>query len=209
MVSCEYTATPSTWSGTGQGKGAPCRRIPPLRCGQTLAPAPTHKGLAAARKRTRTVGIAWAMIKSVSAVTGVLVTTLLLTACSTAAHGESHTWAAGCARAEADVRGAALQIGPYVGVTTPRDVIAANKRLLALGPEITAARKTLERVTFSGPRTSVEVVPFPRALARKMRQIFADMSAFEVASRPQAKGDAAQKLMQDIPAVHATCSQKH
>jgi hypothetical protein len=156
------------------------------------------------------------MIKPLSAVTGALVPALLLTACSAAAQGKSHTWAAGCARAEADVRGAELQIGSYVGVTTPHDVIAANKKLLALGPEITAAREAMERTTFSGPRTSIKVVPFPPPLALKMRQIFADMSAFETASseyyqhyaRPRAIGDAAQKLMRDIPAVQAACSQK-
>ncbi len=157
------------------------------------------------------------MAKSLSAATGALVTTLLLTACSASAHGKSHTWAAGCARAEAGVRSAALQVGPYVGVTTTHDVIAANNKLLTRGPEIVAARKAFEKATFSGPRTSIKVVPFPQPVARTMHQVSADMSAFERASneyyldyaKAPAIGEAAQKMMRDIAAVRATCSQKH
>jgi len=96
-------------------------------------------------------------------------------------------------------------------------VIVAGKKLYALGPEIVAARKAMVKTTLTGPVTSIKVVPFPPALAREMRQIRADLTAFGAAfsgyyrhrARPQAIGDAAQKMMRDIQAVHATCSRKH
>ena len=156
------------------------------------------------------------MVKPLSAVAGALVVAFVLTACSAAAHRESRAWAAGCARAEADVRDAALETGPYIGVTTPHDVIVAGKRRYALGPEIVTARKAMVRTTFTGPATSIKVVSFPPPLARQMHQVDADLTAFGAASveyryhkRPQAIADAAQKLIRDIRAVQATCSQKH
>lgn len=153
------------------------------------------------------------MLRPLGAVAGILIADLVLTACSATAHRES-PWVAGCARAEADVRDAALETGPFIGVTTPHDMIVAQKRLEALGPEIVAAHKAMARTTFTGrPVTSIKVVPFPAPLARQMRQIDADLAAFGTArvryrphKSPQPIGDAAQKLMRDIRAVQATCS---
>lgn len=95
-------------------------------------------------------------------------------------------------------------------------MIVAERRWEALGPETVAAHKAMARTTFTGPVTSLKVVPFPPPLARQMRQIDADLTAFGAArvgyryhKRPEAIGDAAQKLMRDIRAVQATCSQKH
>ena len=87
------------------------------------------------------------MLKPLSAVTGVLITALVLAACSAAAHRESRPWAAGCARAEADAWDAALETSSFIGVTTSDDVIAAQRRLEALGPEIVAAQKAMARTT--------------------------------------------------------------
>src|SRR6267154_3464809 len=156
------------------------------------------------------------MLKPLGAVAGALIAALVLTACSAAAPRENRPWAAGCARADADVRDAALEAGPFVGVTTPHDMIVAEKRWEALGPETVAAHKAMRRTTFTGPVTSLKVVPFPPPLTRQMRQIDADLTAFGTAQvgyryhkRPLAIGEAAQKLMRDIRAVQATCSQKH
>lgn len=153
------------------------------------------------------------MLKPLGAVTGVLITALVLAACSAAAHRESRPWAAGCARAEADAWDAALETSSFIGVTTSDDVIVAQRRLEALGPEIVAAQKAMARTTVTGPVTSIKVVPFPTPLARQMRQIDADLAAFGAArvryrphKSPQAIGDAAQKLMHDIRGVRATCS---
>jgi hypothetical protein len=155
------------------------------------------------------------MRKPLRAVAGAVVVALVLTACSAAAHRESRAWAAGCARAEADVWDAALEFSPFVDVTTPHDVIVAAKKVYALGPEIVAARKAMVRTTFTGPAKSIKVVSFPPPLARQMHQVDADLTAFGAASvgyryhkRPQAIADVAQKLMHDIRAVRATCSQK-
>jgi hypothetical protein len=155
------------------------------------------------------------MLKPIGAVAGALIAVLVLTACSAAAHRESRPWAAGCARAKADVRDAALEAGPFIGVTTPHDVIVAWKKRGALGPEFVAAHKAMVRTTLTGPVTSIKVVPFPPPLARQMRQIDADLTAFGAAlvgyryhKRPQVIGYAAQKLMRDIRAVQATCSKK-
>jgi hypothetical protein len=102
---------------------------------------------------------------------------------------------------------------PFIGVTTSDDVIVAQRRLEALSPEIVAAQKAMTRTTVIGPVTSIKAVPFPTPLARQMRQIDADLAAFGAArvryrphKSPQAIGDAAQKLMRDIPVVRATCS---
>ncbi len=148
-------------------------------------------------------------------VAGALIAALVLTACSAATHRES-PWAAGCARAEADTRFAALDAGSFVGVTTRQDMIVAEKRWAALGPEKAAADKAMRKTTFTGPVTSLKVVPFPAPVARQMYQIDADLAAFGAArvgyrphKSPQAIGDTAQKLMRDIRAVQATCSQKH
>jgi hypothetical protein len=157
------------------------------------------------------------MIKPLGAVAAVLIAALVLTACSASAQRESRSWAMGCARAEADVREAALATGPYVGVTTPHDVINAGKKLYALHPEIAAAAKAVSRTVMYGPRRSIKVVRFPPPLAAQMRQVYADMSAFQAAlggyhqdhATAQAIGDAAQKMMPDLQAVRATCSQKH
>jgi hypothetical protein len=156
------------------------------------------------------------MRKPLSAVAGAVVVALVPTACSAAAHRESRAWAAGCARAEADVRDAALETGPFIGVTTPHDVIVAAKKRYALGPEIVAARKAMVRTTVIRSGPSIKAVPFPPPLARQMHQVDADLTAFGAASveyryhkRPQTIADAAQKLMRDIRAVRATCSQKH
>jgi hypothetical protein len=156
------------------------------------------------------------MLKPLGAVAGALITALVLTACSAAARRESRPWAMGCARAEADVREAALEAGPFVGVTTPQDMIVAEKRWAALGPEKLAAYKAMRRTLFTGPGTSLKVVPFPPPLARQMHQIDADLAAFGAArvgyrphKSPQAIGDTAQKLMRDSRAVRAMCSQKH
>jgi hypothetical protein len=153
------------------------------------------------------------MYKPPGAVAGLLIVALMLTACSAAAPRKSRPWAAGCARAEADVRDAALQTGPFTGVATPHDVIVAQKRLAALGPEIVAAEKAMARTTISEPVTSNKVVPFPAPLARQMRQIDADLAAFGAArvryrphKSPRAIGDAARKLSRDIRGVQATCS---
>jgi len=156
------------------------------------------------------------MFKPFGVVAGALIAALVLTACSAATHRESRPWAAGCARAEADVRVAALEAGPFVGVTTPQDMIVAEKKWAALGPEEVAAYKALRRADFTGPPTSLKAVPFPAPLARQMRQIDADLAAFGAArveyrphKSPQAIGGTAQKLMRDIGAVKAACSQKH
>ena len=148
-------------------------------------------------------------------VAGTLIAALVLAACSAAAHRES-PWAAGCARAEADMRFAALDAGSFVGVTTRQDMIADEKRWVALGPEKVAADKAMRKATFTGPVTSLKVVPFPAPVARQMHQIDADLAAFGTARvgyrprrSPRAIGDTAQKLMRDIRAVLATCSQKH
>jgi len=93
------------------------------------------------------------MLKPLGAVAGALIAALVLTACSAAALGENRPWAAGCARAEADVRDAALEAG-----------------LTAFG---------------------------------------AAQVGYRYHKRPLAIGEAAQKLMRDIRAVQATCSQKH
>lgn len=153
------------------------------------------------------------MLKPLGAVAGVLIAALVLTACSAAAHRESRPWAAGCARAEADAWDAALETGPFIGVTTPHDMIVAQKGLEALGPKIVAAQKAMARTTVTEPVTSMKVVPFPTPLPRQMRQIDADLAAFGAArvryrphKSPQAIGDAAQKLMRDIRGVRATCS---
>lgn len=52
------------------------------------------------------------MLKPLGAAADALIAALVLTACSAAAPRESRPWAAGCARAEADVRDAALEAGP-------------------------------------------------------------------------------------------------
>jgi hypothetical protein len=153
------------------------------------------------------------MLKLVSAGASVLIAALVLSACSTSAHSESRSWAAGCARAEADVRVATLEAGPFTGVMTPQDMIVAEKRWEALGPEKLAADKALRRIAFTGPGKSLKAVPFPPPLARQMRRIDADLNAFGAARlgyqphrSPQPIGDAAQKLMRDIRVVQAACS---
>ena len=145
-------------------------------------------------------------------VAGALIAAHVLAACSAVVHRES-PWAAGCARAEADMRFAALDAGSFVGVTTRKDMIVAEKRWVALGPEKVAADKAVRKATFTGPVTSLKVVPFPAPVARQMHQIDADLAAFGAASvgyrphkSPRAIGDTAQKLMRDIRAVLATCS---
>ena len=156
------------------------------------------------------------MFKPLVVVAGAPIAALVLTACSAATHSESRPWAAGCARAEADARIVALEAGPFVGVTTPQGMIVAEKRWAALGPEEVAAYKALRRADFTGPPTSLKAVPFPAPLARQMRQIDADLAAFGAArveyrphKSPQAIGGTAQKLMRDIGAVKAACSQEH
>jgi hypothetical protein len=156
------------------------------------------------------------MARSLGVAAGALVAALVLAACSAAAHRESRPWALGCARAEADVREAALEASPFVGVTTPQDMIVAEKRWSALGPEKLAAYQAMRRTSYTGPVTSLKVVPFPPSLARQMHQIGADLAAFGAArvgyrphKSPQAIGDTAQKLMREIRAVQATCSQQH
>ena len=123
---------------------------------------------------------------------------------------------AGALIAEADMRFAALDAGSFVGVTTRQGMIADEKRWVALGPEKVAADKAMRKTTFTGPVTSLKVVPFPAPVARQMHQIDADLAAFGAArvgyrprKSPRAIGDTAQKLMRDIRAVLATCSQKH
>lgn len=157
-----------------------------------------------------------AMVKPLSAVAGALAVAVVLTACSAAAHSRSRPWAAPCARAEADVRVLALQAGPYVGVATRHDLIVAWNKRHAQGREYVAAEKAMVRATFSGPGASRKFVQFPPLLARQMRQVLADMSAFVAGfgaygrypPRPRAISDAAQKAMRDIQAVRATCSQE-
>jgi len=156
------------------------------------------------------------MLKPLAAVASVLIAALLLTGCSVATPRESRPWAAGCARAEADVRDVALDADPFIGVTTPQDMIVAEKEQAALRPEKVAADKAMRRTTFTGPVTSLKVVPFPVPLARQMHQIDADLASFGAArvgyrprKSPQAIGGAAHKLMWDIRAVQATCSRKH
>ena len=114
------------------------------------------------------------------------------------------------------LRDVALEAGPFIGVMTPRDMLVAEKRWEALGPEEVAAHKAMRRTTFTGPVTSLKIVPFPPPLARQMHRIDADLNAFGAARvryrprrSPQAIGYAAQQLMRDIRAVQAACSQKH
>jgi hypothetical protein len=156
------------------------------------------------------------MFKPFGVVAGALIAALVLTACSAAMHGESRPWAAGCARAEADVRVAALEVGSFVGVTTPQGMIVAEKKWAALGPEEVAAYKAVRRTSFAGPVTSLVAVPFPAPLARQMHQIDADLASFGAArieyrphKSPRAIGGTAQRLMRDIRAVQAACSHKH
>jgi hypothetical protein len=80
------------------------------------------------------------------------------------------------------VREVALETRPFSGVTTSRDLAAAGRKLRALGPLITAARKA-------------EVRTFSRLGS---------------ATRPvKALGQAAGKMMRDIQAVRATCSRMY
>lgn len=155
------------------------------------------------------------MFKLLGVVAGALIAALVLTACSAATHRES-PWAAGCARADAAMRVAALDAGSFVRVTTRQEMIVAERKWAALGPEKVAADKALRRADFTGQVTSLKVVPFPGPVARQMHQIDADLAAFGAArvgyrshKSPQAIGVTAQKLMRDIRAVQAICSQKH
>jgi hypothetical protein len=162
-------------------------------------------------------GIAWAIVKRRAAVAGALAAVVVLTACGPAGHRQSRPWVRGCAHAQADVRLAEVTVGPYAGVTTPRDVISAGKKLYALGPKTAAAARALHRIVWSGPGGTIKVVAPAPPLAAQMRQIYADMSAFQAAlggyhhdhATAQAIGDAAQKMLPDLQAVRATCSQKH
>jgi hypothetical protein len=153
------------------------------------------------------------MPKPLGAAASVLIAALMFTACSTAAHGGSPSWGAGCARAEADIRVASLEAGPFTGVTTPQNMITAERNWEALGPEKVAADKALKRADFTGPPTSLKAVTFPPALARQMHQIDTDLAAFGAARigyrphrSPQPIGAAAQKLLRDARVVLATCS---
>jgi hypothetical protein len=114
------------------------------------------------------------------------------------------------------VRRLRLEAGPFAGVMNPHVMIIAVRTWESLGSEIVATHKAMRRTTFTGPVTSLKVVPFPVRLARQMRRIDADLAAFGPAQvgyrsrkKPQAVVDAAQKLMRDIRAVQATCSQRH
>jgi hypothetical protein len=154
------------------------------------------------------------MPKPLGVMVGALIVASVLAACSAAAHQQSRPWALGCARAEAAVRVAGLEASPFVGVTTPRQMIADEKRWAALGPEKAAADKALRRADFPGSPPSLKVVPFPAPLARQMHQIDADLAAFGAAriryaphKSPRPIGDTAQTLMRDIRTVQATCSQ--
>ncbi|HLZ24664.1 MAG TPA: hypothetical protein VKQ30_21310 [Ktedonobacterales bacterium] len=157
------------------------------------------------------------MVKRLGAVTGALIAALVLMACGASVHGESRPWALGCAHAEADIRLAVLSVGPYAGVTTPRDMVSAGKKLYALGPKRAAAVKALRRTIVYGPGRTIKVVRLPPPLAAQMRQVYADMSAFQAAlggyhhddATAQAIGGAAQKMMPDLQALRATCAQNH
>jgi hypothetical protein len=114
------------------------------------------------------------------------------------------------------MRAAALEGGPFTGVTSRLDMIVAERRWSGLGPEKLAAHKAMVRTTFTGPATSPKVVPFPPPLARQMRRIYADLAAFGAArvgyghhNGPPAIASSARTLMRDIRAVQATCSRAH
>ena len=157
------------------------------------------------------------MVKRLSAVAGALLAVVVLTACGAAAHRESRPWVMGCAHAEADVRVAALTVGPYVGVTTPHGVSIAEKKQYILHPQIAAAVQALRRTIVHGPGNTIKVVRPAPPLAAQMRQVYADMSAFQGVlggyhqdnATAQAIGDAAQKMIPALQAVRATCSHKH
>jgi hypothetical protein len=159
------------------------------------------------------------VIKPVRAGAGALATALMLTACATSARYQGRSSAAPCTRVEEVVREVALETTPFSGVTTSRDLAAAGRKLRALGPLITAARKAEVR-TFSrlgSAARPVKAPPLPAPLARGMRRLDADANAFSAAfasydrSRTgrQAIGQAAGKMMRDIQAVRATCSRMY
>lgn len=155
------------------------------------------------------------MIQPVRAAAGALATALMLTACATSARDEGRSSAAPCTRLEAVVREVALETAPFSGVTTSRDLAAAGRKLLALGPLITAARKDEVRTfpRLGSAAIPVKAPPLPPPLARGMRRLDADANAFSAAfasyeqsrTGPQAIGQAAGKMMRDIQAVRATC----
>jgi hypothetical protein len=139
----------------------------------------------------------------------------MLTACTTSARHEGRSTAAPCARIDEVVREVALETAPFSGVANSRDLAAAGRKLRALGPLITAARKAEVR-SFSHLESAVIPVKAP-PLARGMRRVDADANAFSAAfaaydrsrAGPQAIGKAAEKMMRDIQAIHATCSRMH
>lgn len=148
---------------------------------------------------------------------GVLATGLMLTACATSARYEERSSAAPCTRVEEVVREVALETAPFSGVTTSRDLAAAGRKLHALGPLITAARKAEVRTLPRLGSAATPVKALPPPLARGMRRLDADASAFSAAfasydrsrTGTQAIGQAAGKMMRDIQAVRATCSRMY
>lgn len=160
------------------------------------------------------------MIKLLPAAAGALITALMLTACTSPAHHASGPSAAQCARAEEEVRDAALLVGPLSGVTTSRDLAAAIRRMGPAGRVVrgfVSRSKSGPTVYFSASGQAVMSTPLPPPLARETQRVVgADWNAFwravraynRVRAGPQAIGEAAQTTMRDIQAVRATCARK-
>ena len=80
-------------------------------------------------------------------------------------------------------------------------MVSAGKKLYALHLEYASAVKALRRTIVYGPGRTIKVVRLPLPLAAQMRQVYADMSAFQAAlggyhddgATAQAIGGAAQK----------------
>jgi hypothetical protein len=159
------------------------------------------------------------VIKLARSGAGVLVTILLLTACSTPAREAMRLSAIQCARADADVQADALQVGPLTGVTTSAALAAAAKKMGQLGAPITGAiavrsQPASTAISFSIVREPAKLLALPPPLSAEIGRVTADMNAFfgalsayaESQSGPGTVGEAAQKVMGDIQAVRATCA---
>jgi hypothetical protein len=159
------------------------------------------------------------VIKLARSGTGILVTILLVTACSTTAREATRLSVIECARAEADARADALQVGPLTGVTTSRDLAAAAKKMGQLGAPITGAIAVRDRpassaLSFGVIREPAKAPALPPPLSDEIGRAIADMNAFfgallayaESEAGPGAVGEAATRVMREVQAVRATCA---
>jgi hypothetical protein len=140
--------------------------------------------------------------------TGAVAIALVLTACGSSSNHASHPPGAQCTQAKAATHQTALLIGPFAGVTSRRELAAAERRLSWV------ARKMM---TANGGSFYSYLVSTGNAngpLSRELSVLAADQRAYWAAwtayrrsgTDLRAVGTAASKTMRDIRAISTACS---